>query len=1210
MRLKALEIHGFKSFVDKTVLRFREGITAIVGPNGCGKSNVVDAVRWAMGEQAPRRLRGRGMEDVIFAGSESRAPVGMAEVSLVFDTSDGGVPPPFGDYPEVRISRRLYRSGESEYLINKTQVRLRDVLDFFRDTGVGTRGYTIVEQGRIAEIVSMRPEERRLLIEEAAGISKYKARRREAESKIASTEQNLARVSDVLGEIRRQIGSLERQARKAARYKALREEMRLLDLSLAADDRRERVARIDEAETALEHLRDAVTALDARVAERELALRERRIHLAERERLLAEGSESLFALRARIVELESRIEFEQREREQLGLRAEEHAEELERLREQRAAAAAELERSRDELAALESASGAAAERLAAAEAEARDAATALRELERERERLAGLHLEAVTRIARAEDRVQSLEERRTALEQRLRSLDAEMEAHGVEAGEAGREEAGLEERLRELLEERDRLMNALRAALGRQEERADELQLLQESLQALREQRETARARLVSLRELLETGETLPPGTRHLLADPGREGVRGLLRELVEVDPGFERAAEAALGDRADALVVDSAARGLGLLRELARSAAGGAVLQFPLPEVHHPTGLVPLGEPLLERVRPQPGVAGLVHELLAGVNVVEDLGEALEVYGNGRLPATFVTREGDLLRPDGLLVGGGDTGREGSLRRQREVHELDLEVAELDRQVRAEERRVRGAEAALSELREEIENLRNRHHTAALAVASLEGDLERQRERAKALVEAREARLAERRTRVAELARIDEELAGLGERLEADRAARARHQEALDAIGVRIAGATRALSRLEARATERRVEHAGRVERRDRLVAERERAEERLAQIEAFIGRREREIAEAGERREALAASLEEAREKLARALREEEAARVGHEERRDLFEREAGLVREIEKEISDLRADLARRKDEVAAEELELQKLRLGLEQLEERIRDRWGVDLAAWTPPPPPGGGEATAAGPTPSLAPEGSSEVGSEEEPPPVDLSVVRLPRAEREVRLAEVRRKLEALGEVNLAAIDEHEELRERYRFLSEQKADLEATLASLRDAIQRINRTSRKRFRETFEQVDARFREIFPRLFRGGRASLELTEAEDLLEAGIEIMAQPPGKRLQTVALLSGGEKTMTALALLVSLFQVHPSPFFLLDEVDAALDDANVGRFNEIVKEMADRSQFLVITHNKRTIEVADVLYGLTMESKGVSKVVSVELT
>src|SRR5262249_36274403 len=431
-------------------------------------------------------------------------------------------------------------------------------------------------------------------------------------------------------------------------------------------------------------------------------------------------------------------------------------------------------------------------------------------------------------------------------------------------------------------------------------------------------------------------------------------------------------------------------------------------------------------------------------------------------------------------------------------------------------------------------------------------------------------------------------------------------RGERSEQQRLLDALALRIGSAGREVSRLEAIATERRVEHGGRAAQRDRLHAARERAAASLAEAETWIARRETEIREADARRAELAGSTEAAHARLEQLLREEETARLGHDAKREAFERVSGEVQSLDEAARELRAAIAREREALSQSELALRESELRLSHLDESIREKWGVEIATWEPPAAdPAAALASAA---PAIA---GSEPAGEEEEDAVDAArdahanalLARAPAAERRRELDEVRRKLTALGEVNLGAIEEHEEQKERFRFLSDQKRDLESTLTSLRDAIPRINRASRRRFRETFEAGSKRFSENFPRLFRGGRASLALTENEDVLEAGIEIMASPPGKRLQNVNLLSGGEKTLTAIALLVAVFQVRPSPFFLLDEVDAALDDANVGRFNEMVTELAVESQFVLITHNKRTIEVADVLYGVTMERRGVSK-------
>ena len=1218
MRLKSLELHGFKSFVDKTAIRFQPGITAVVGPNGCGKSNVVDAMRWVMGEQSPRRLRGKGMDDVIFAGSEGRAPVGMAEVVLSFDNSQGTAPPAFAAFAEIQISRRLYRTGESEYLMNKVPCRLRDVQDFFRDTGIGAKGYTIVEQGRIAEIVSAKPEERRILIEEAAGIGKYKARRREAESKIESTQQNLLRVNDVLGEIRRQIASTERQARKAARYKRLRETLRVLELSLAADERTEIGAAAARSQEELAALRDRVTATELQQSERELSIQNERIALAECERALSQGNEELLALRGQIKDCEGQIEYGRRERETLAELAAARRSELEGLSEQRAAQTREVAELEEELRTVERSVETEREALAATENALREARDGVRALESQRESASTTQVEVLTAVARAEDRIAAIEDRSAELDVRMRSADEGLEVGQNEAARADREQSVLEEGLRNLLAERDRVMGLLRDALEAHRLAGERERRAAERLRATRELLEGRRARLVSLREVLERRDDVAEGTRHLLSsgeEAGRRfGLRALVRDVLEVDADLERAVEAVLAERAEALVVGRAEDAVAALASLRAERAGRGVFLSVPPDDLEPHGFVPLGEPLLARVRARAGFEPLARALFAGVNLVDDLREVLRIYGGRRLPATFATRDGDVLTPDGVVYGGAH-GEGGSLARVREVRDLDQEVHLLDARVLEEHGAMRDAEQGLARASDELENLRNRHHTAALAVANHEKDLERTRERVKALGEVHETRVQERSDLLGELTTLSEERGRLDVALADVRERRVAGQRTLDALGLRLGSASRELSRVETAAAEQRALHASRAERRDGVAAAAERLRSALSDTQTWISRREQEVASAEQRREELARTIESARETLEARLADEEQARARHDGRREAYERASQQVAELEEGLRELRAAIARSREEMGQHDLRVRELEMRSEHLEAAIREKWGVELAQWEPPRVPD--ESTPVPePVAELEPAAASAEDGELEPAPdaarearMHAEMVALPTEARREQLTEMRRKLEALGDVNLGAIEEHEELKERNRFLSEQKQDLEATLTTLRDAIARINRASRQRFRETFEAVAKRFAENFPRLFRGGRASLTLTESEDVLEAGIEIMAMPPGKRLQNVNLLSGGEKTLTAIALLVAVFQVRPSPFFLLDEVDAALDDANVGRFNEIVRELAGESQFVLITHNKRTIEIADVLYGVTMERKGISTIVSVEM-
>ncbi len=1243
MRIKSLQLHGFKSFVDRTVFSFDDGMTCVVGPNGCGKSNVVDAIKWVMGEQSARKLRGKGMDDVIFAGSENRPPIGMAEVCLTFDNSDGQAPAAYAAYSEIEIARRLYRSGESEYLMNKAPARLKDVHDFFRDTGIGLRGYTIVEQGKVAEIVSAKPEDRRGLIEEAAGIGKYKARRREAESKMKSTEQNLVRVNDVLGEIRRQISTLERQAKKAARYKRLQETQRVLELSLAADERASLLEQVERESASLEALRDQTTALEANLAERELAAQEHRIALAEAEKAVTAGAEKLYGLRSEIKNLEGRIELARRERDNLEESSEARKGELQTLHEQLTVAEQEHRAAHEELEQLERGLEQEQAAIENAEREVQAAQEALRQREAERDVKNTAHVELLTGVARLEDRIAGLGDRQAAIDQRMRGVDADVEVQQNQAAEAGREQSTLEEGLRNLLAERDRFQEQLRDAMRAHDAAKEAIQVATLESQEAIKAAQTAQARYESLREVVEGRQDIGAGAKHLLdsgeATASRLGLKGLVRELIEADPEVERAVEAVLSDRAEAIVIDGSRGALEALELLRADGAGRGVfvVQRAVPELQ--SGIVPLGDPLIKRVRPRAGAEGVARSLLGDVYLIDRLERAFEHFGGDRLPATFVTPAGDIATPEGVVQGGGDSSARGMLTRAREVRELEVEVARLEETAERKRAATAAAEATLARAGEELENLRNRHHTAALAVANHEKDLERSTEKVKRIGEAQQTRAAERSDLLGEQESVSEELASLERQLEDRRQEREASQRAVDAIGLQISSAGRELSRRESKVAELRVGYRARDEHRLRLRETATRAEQSERETRTWIERRNAEIESARARREALLAEIESAEASLATQLEAEEVARVESDSLRERFEATSARVSEIEESARGLRGELGAARERTSQAELKLSEARMRLDHQAESVRERWQVEIEHWKLPTleelAAGGDshsqaddlkaaqEAAAAGPTAAVAaaveesPTGEQGEDDAEDSSPAsalrdakrNVELAMLPTAERQREADNVRKALGSLGDVNLGAIEEHEELAERFRFLSEQKDDLEGTIQNLREAIHRINRTSRKRFRETFEQVSKHFSENFPRLFGGGKASLELTDAEDILEAGVDIMAMPPGKRLQNVNLLSGGEKTMTALALLVAVFQVRPSPFFLLDEVDAALDDANVGRFNQLIVEMAKQSQFLVITHNKRTIEVGDVLYGVTMEQRGVSKLVSVVL-
>jgi chromosome segregation protein len=1174
LRIRSLEISGFKSFADRTVLVFDRGISGIVGPNGCGKSNVIDALRWVMGEQNPRHLRGRSMEDLIFAGTERRAPLAMAEVILTLDNSDGLAPAPYTGFSEIQIGRRLYRSGESEYLINKTPARLRDVSDFFLDTGVGTRGYTIVEQGHIADLVSTRPEDRRVIFEQAAGIGKYRQRRRETESKLEATEQNLLRVTDILAELQRQIGSLDRQARRAARFKKLRAQLRDLELVVASEAYAADARTLADSERALAAARDESAALDARVAARDADLEAARRASLEREKELQLLSERLYALRTAIQSLESRSAYERRERTGLLELASEREGEIGQLEEQLVGHSGELAEVVRELAVVEARIAADQAELARRELELREQSDGLAGVQGRREALQTRLVEFSSEEAALRGRREALAERQRDLELRLRDRDEALEASALQVESLRREEEGTGERLRRALAEQDELQLLLAEQLRHQ---AD-VRALAESLAAERDALEKrlsqAAARLESLREIERREALRAAALLERLPEVPRSSIQGLLPEVLEVDDGLETAVEAALAGRLEAVLVNSAEAALQLIGHLRESGAGRAtVLPLAKNERDPEPGFVPLGRPLSSFVRVRGARGALVERLLRDVYLVDDLSAPIERFGVASPPAVFVTRAGELLDRSGAITGGLGAPP-GALSRAGDIRRLEAEVADLEERVRGVQRRSAEALARQSALAGELENTRNRRHTAELAVVNLEKDLERMRERGKEAADAAQVHREGREALQGQLDRGAEEGSALAPRLEEMGRERTRAADLREQLAAEIARRTRDLEAVEQRLVQARIELAELGARRDQFGESRGRLEAAVADARDWLARRRDEVAGARERAAELERSAESAGRELAQRVAEEDQLRARQTALREQYDSSSAEVEQAEQALRAASREREALRDRLAQSELDVHGARSKCESVSERIRERYDVDIASYQPPAEALGGDPEA-----------------------------------RARDLEELREQLRTLGDVNLGAIEEYEEVSERFRYMSEQKIDLEQAIERLRSAIARINRTSRARFRETFEAVDAEFQRIFPRMFEGGRAHLALTDDEDVLEAGIDIIAQPPGKKLQNVNLLSGGEKSLTAIALLMAVFSVRPSPFFLLDEVDAALDDANAARFDTLLREMAATSQFLLISHNKSTIEVADTLYGVTMQEPGLSKLVTVDL-
>ncbi|HWP65572.1 MAG TPA: chromosome segregation protein SMC, partial [Candidatus Limnocylindria bacterium] len=1151
MRIKQIELTGFKSFMEHTVLELPSGVTGIVGPNGCGKSNIVDAIRWVLGEQSPKHLRGSSMEDVIFAGNSQKGPLGMAEVSLLLELTDedrlraaetddaaleaqlGGLPAELARASEILVTRRYFRSGDSEYFINRAPCRLRDITELFLGTGVGNKAYAIIEQGRVEQLVAAKPEEMRLFIEEAAGTTRFRARRVAAERKMERTRENLHRVQDVLHEQQRQIAALQRQAKRAEEYHRIKDELRELDLRLFAQKQRENREAMAAHEARIAALRDEEAALVGEIERLHAAASEaRRRRVATEERLraldealtearvrLADAQANQRGLDERIGTLASRREHAQTEHGVLVSRAAEAEREV--------AAAVEA------LGELDAGVAAAEEAVDAAEARAAALAPQGPECERRLEEAKDLLAASISEEVRLRNLAEALARRREELEGQQRQLEEEQRLLGA--------------RLDANAQARDatrRLLDDLEAQARAATERGEALAAARDAAEAAvvggAAAVEEARAKVTELRSRAESLRVLQrraEGGRRGAGSLLREGpgAQGLLADVLRVDPSLERAVAVALGVRLGDVVVTDTNAALEALRWLQRSEGGSATVLPREPERRTPA-IVPVGRRLLDEIEVDPQHWALAEALLGEVLLADDLDAALAAWRTAERPVTVVTRSGEAIDPFGGITGGSEPPLEETLlARARELRDLerDLRVAEqacteLEQALAASRERLQAAERDAEAVEEERQQLR-------LQRLAAEKDRDRlDEERARLTAELELGALQASGLAGADGA-LSGEMAQLGEseaRAAADVAARrlavANAQEALAAWREEWRSAEEARRVASVALASVRERQGARVEALEGARARTQELAARLAEVQDELSTLGGELSAAQAARTEAAASCVSLEERVATLHAEREGVRA------TLAALESETSAEDEQERR-ARERLEEVRTSRNAKDLAVTEHRLELEHLVERLHERYG-------------------------LGPEALDAVEFGDTPPG---------ETER-LHAEELRARLLRLGDVNPGALDELRELNERHGFLQAQRADLERSLADLQHTIATLTRTCRQRFEETFEAANKKLAEVFPKLFPGGRAHLARVPVEGDDEGGVEIVVQPAGKKLQSLALLSGGEKALTATALVFSLFLIRPTPFCLLDEVDAPLDEANIGRFNHMIREMA----------------------------------------
>lgn len=1186
MRLRRLEMLGFKSFMEKTVLEFDQPITVIVGPNGCGKSNVVDAIRWVMGEQSPKHLRGKHMEDVIFGGSERAAPLSMASVEVTFSADGGGFPPPYHEFTEVAICRRLYRDGTSDYLINRAQVRLRDIADFFAGTGLGKSHYAIVEQGRVAQLITAKPDERRGFIEEAAGVSRFKARKESALRKIETCQGNLLRLQDILQELERQMRSLERQVSKAERYQRLSGELKTKELTLSATRYTELSAKLTEIETEHRVLTETMTGLEGELGAQETQFSTVQLRQSEEEQRLSDLQEREYKLQNARNLLESSERYKSQEQSDRTDSCAALEDELTDLRQRLTTLQADYRtwqsRETDLQQRVETLHVQYDAAAAALDTSAKEEIERLRDLEKRKEERFRLS----SQLDSHHDRAHDLEERRTATAARALDLAGRVDAVAADLKKSEsiltKEQSALSalHQLRlQLVQDSDSLAQTIAAQRQELEVSAAQAQTYERDLTK-------KRSRLESLETLEKNFEGYGEGVRFVMGDTLGTALHGTLAQFIETDPLYEQALAAFLGEKLQYILCDTARDAEAIVSRLKQEARGRvALVPRALASSSAPIAVVEgagvIGA-LRDHVRTAQDYQSLVDHFIGNTLLVDTLSNALALFDAKHrnpepLPA-LVTLEGDILDPSGILIGGkAEVGAETLLANRREQKTLKEDIADLDRNLAMQVELKRRTGERLKSLEKELETLKTNTHQEDLKRVESENRLKTETRERDRLQQALADLEREQQTLASEQARIDAALTELSERETAIHATITTLDHLIPEHESRLQELKQRLERERENATSLKVQMSSVDAENTRFLEEGQRLGTLITDLQINIDRRERDLTVHRDRLNQLQRELETIRTESQTTAQTYETVRAELAACKAAYQGAQESLRTQEMALHTLRKRYKEQSDRLHALSLALQQETLARTHLLEHCETTYQVTLPIWIT------------------------------ESAPLALSAADLDTWSQEVQ--ELKSKIASIGPVNVDAIAEFAEIKGRYEFLNGQKTDLETSLDGLQKAIIKIDQTTKKRMIEAYQHINVAFQKEFPRLFGGGRATLSLTNEEDILESGIEVFAQPPGKKLQSIDLLSGGEKALTALSLLFSILSYRPSPFCVLDEVDAPLDEQNVHRYNALIQNMVDRTQFILITHAKSSMEIGNTLYGVTMPDPGISRIVSVNL-
>jgi len=1173
---------GFKSFADRAELEFEPGITAVVGPNGCGKSNIADAIKWALGEQNAKALRCEKMEDLIFNGGSSRRPLGMSQVSLVILNTDKKID---SEYTEIEIERRFFKSGESEYYINRNRCLLKDIHELFMDTGLGVNAYSIMEQGHIDLILNSSPQDRRLILEEAAGITKYRHRKKTALKKLENTEQNILRINDILHELEQQVASLKRQESRARTYQRYYSELKSLDTILSKRRYKSLSIELKEIDNKIAELGDKANLLSANATRLDAELEKIRLEISELDVKISDIRNQERKIQGKIEETESNLAVLKERRINIQQQKKRTLFEIERINER----IHDQERQFDKLLAekdeLVETIKKQDDELKIAQSSADKLSKETQDSEKKIESLKAQIIDALNRKARLQNELTATESRLDYLSNRRERLTTSFEGFQTERSQLQETIERLENEIADKEDKINSLSLKEEQLTSQIEKLRSESAEVEKGIRELEQRRSARSSRLQSLNELQKAYEGYGAGAKAVLKSQNK-GVISAVAEIIRTSAQYEIAIEACLGANVQAIITETLEDAENSLKYLIERKAGRAIF-LPIDALKSNKADDIKDDNIIARadqvVIYDPKYSAVVDCLLSNSFIVKDIETAIALARKSDDHAYFVTLDGQIVSSNRIIIGGTGTENIGLLRRSREIVDLKKEVAELDEKLNAIYKERDRIISNISSLQKEKDIVTKELQSERITHNGMQRDLSQYKQRLTRLEKEISVLNAEYSTLDKDMSELQDNKVKLSASITEIESQSEIIKSNIDELQLETQQKVRERDTILKICTDLRIQLASKRQQEKSLLdniasIEREKAQllKALSNYQSSMASDERLEIEINEKISTDEKILEEIFGERTKIETEVSTLETNRQNAYNNLTQNENIIRENRRELDQIKQD--RYNLEVTKTQIQM-----NIDSLIAKMRERYGISLEELDDQP--------------IIEIDGQSTDESE------------LTEEEIEKRISEVRTKMERLGPVNLTALDEYNRQKDRYDLMVTQRDDLIKAKESLYNIIQRINTESRERMKATFDSVNANFQELFQRLFGGGHGELVMVGEGDVLESGIEIVARPPGKKPQAISMLSTGERSLTAIALMFALFRIKPSPFCVMDEVDAALDDANIARFTNMLKEFSQNIQFIIITHNKRTMEIADVLYGVTMEESGVSKLVSLKM-